>query len=435
MEVNLDSLDDSQDQAARCVSPSRKHFSRKNFYFLFLLSFLLPQIVWGISLFFSRTTTTRPIVLSGLFFSLVGVLSILLLTRGWERKMQRSVSALVQAKLQHLKTGTIQEGEGQIEHLHQEIRHLHQFLEESQRGYEHQIDLLQSSAAKSKLRAEECAYEIENKSEDLRRLTIAMEEMGRDFERQMDEQRRTTEGILEGIHHKERVLHDYQLTITEQRKVIEKKQRYIAQLEGKVKDLMYEIRSLLQLEEPLSSSSASSLVYHDDSLQEISLMPLQGENSTYDLSLQLQRYIQMAQHFTGIDHLGYVNGQSPRFLDISFESYAIDQRRLFDTFRDETVGIIFVYSLKEERFLFINNLVRTVLGWSSEKFMKDFSHLIEMGYPEWNQALAKISSLKEAQLRLLIRSKTGEEILCQCFMGLVSQGPFVNHVIGILAPV
>ena len=49
---------------------------------------------------------------------------------------------------------------------------------------------------------------------------------------------------------KESLISEYQRTIAEQRAILEKKQRHIAQLEAKVRDQLFEIRSLLQLEVP-----------------------------------------------------------------------------------------------------------------------------------------------------------------------------------------
>lgn len=413
--------------------------SRKNFYLFLLSFFLLPQFTLVAAAIFSQKET-QALFLTGLLISAFALVAIVLLLRKWERKMQLSVTSLVQAKLQHLNADSKIQEEHQFDHYKHQIEELQKMFEESQRGYEHQIDLLHSSIAKSKQQADELYFELERKEKEVRQITLTLEGVKKEMASQMEHQLHTHREIEEALSHKESLLSEYNHTISEQRMVIEKKQRYIAKLEGKVSDLMYEIRSLLQLEDPVSSSSSPSPSFVDAAVDAVALdeFPETYSSSgatTYDLSIQLQRYIQIAQNFTGAEHLGYVNGKSPRFFDVSFDSYAIDLRRLFDSFREETIGIIFVYSQMEEKFLFINNFVRTVLGWSSEKFMKDFPQLIEMGYPDWYQALAKLPSLKETQVRLVIRSKTGEEILFQCFMGLISQGPFSNHAIGILAPI
>lgn len=412
---------------------TKKFFTRKNFFVALLGCYLLPQLI--LAAFSSSQSNHLSMFLMGAAASASCLGGALFLLKGWERKMQHSVSILVRTKMQHL-TGDsdIQQGH-QLESYQKEIEQLKKYLEDVERGYEHQIDLLQSSTVKSKQYAEELGFDLEKKEEETRHLTLALEEMKRECDDQIEKQAHQLEDIQNALEHKESLLSEYHHTMTEQRMVIEKKQRYIAKLEGKVRDLMYEIRSLLQLEEaPPAGSFPIDMT--DTDFQEISLSSdRQEEVSVYDLSLQLQRYIQKAQNFTGAGHLGYMNGKSPRFSEMSFESYAIDLRRLFDSFREETTGIIFVYSYQEDKFLFVNNFVKSLLGWSAEKFMKDFAQLMTKGFQDWQQALQKLPSLQEEQMAEVgLRAKSGEEILFQCFIGLVSSGPFEGHAIGILYP-
>ncbi len=352
--------------------------------------------------------------------------------------MQRLVGSLVEARLKNLQTTASKQESSQLDAYVHEMELLQKQWAEAQRGYEHQIDLLLSSSAKSKATVEEMMHELKEKVDQEHKLNLALEETEKQFRRLQEETELLEGQFQETLRQKESLLSEYQKTMSEQRMVIEKKQRYIGKLEAKVRDLMYEIRSLLQLEEPPASPLLTSpLIEVMDGGNEKRSAPFLSpsqEVSSYDLSLQLQRYLQLAQNFTGADHFGTGSGKSARYLDLSFESYAIDLRRLFDRLRDETTGIIFVYSQTEGRFLFINNLVKNYLGWSADKFMKDFPQLIEAGYPDWSQALARLPASRESQLRLVLRSKSGEEILFQCFMGIVSQGPFLNHVIGILSP-
>ena len=346
----------------------------------------------------------------------------------WEQKMKRSVSELLKAKMEHLKQPH------EIKAYQEERDYLKTQLEEARRGYEHQIDLLQSSVAKSKEAVYQLNLEMDKKLEEMRIAYLEFEDLRQEYHRLENDYQKAREESGRQLKHKESLINEYQRTISEQRMIIEKKQRYITQLEGKVRDLMYEIRSLLQLEEP---SRETKLPLLDPSKQEMIdyyLPTSNQENTVYDLSLQLQRYIEKTENLTGANHLGYIGGKSPRFPDMSLDNYAIDRRRLFDSFRDEMTGIVFIYSQVEKKFLFVNHYLKTLLGWSPEKFMKDFPHLVLKGFPEWQNALVETLSMKETQTGLTIQSKSGEQSHFNCQMGLVSKGPFVDHVIGILAP-
>jgi len=264
-------------------------------------------------------------------------------------------------------------------------------------------------------------------------LILKMEELQSEYERFREEALLLEKEWQTKLIHKESLLADYKRTITEQRGVIGKKQRYISKLEEKVQDLLYEIRQLLHIENP-PLHLPEAVVDTPPEDMDLFLLNSPQESSSYDFSKQLHRYIRLAETFTGVSHLGYVGGKTPRFLDLSWDSYAIDLRRLFDSFREETVGIVFIYSKGEDKFLFVNNMVKSLLGWGAEKFMKDFHILIEMGASEWKKALEHVVSMKECQFNMSLQNKIGDELLFQCFLGYIAQGPFTSHLIGMLIP-
>ncbi len=409
-------------------------FSRNNFYLLLIGCYLLPLfVIVGYALSFSDTGEARTLFIAALLSAFAGICGGLYLLRLFENRMQHSVAALVREKLAHLPTP---QEENLLTSYQEKVRELHTYIEELRRGYEHQIDLLQSSTAKSKEKVEELNLEMDRKLEEMRSAYLEYEDVRKDYERLYEDYGRFRHDSREELKHKDSLLSEYQHTISEQRMILEKKQRYVGKLEGKVRDLMYEIRSLLQLEEsPLSPTSPPlvELSDHESNSEEYYLPPT--EKGPYDLSLLLSRYRERAEKFTGVDHLGYMGGKSPRFLDMSLDSYAIDLRRLFDTFRDETSGILFVYSQLEEKLLFVNNYIKTILGWSPEKFIKEFPELVETGHAELENALTQIHTIKESELSLTLRSKAGDNIPFHCFIGAIASGPFVNHVIGILSPI
>ncbi|MCH9627745.1 MAG: hypothetical protein S4CHLAM2_13880 [Chlamydiales bacterium] len=400
----MESQVESQDLQAE---PQKRGFtlSRNHFYLLLLATLLLPAVV----------VTCYGAEVRGIFF--VALLSLMsaggggwYLLRLWEMKMQRSVSKLVKARLAQTSLSSSEE----------RIALLHKELHETRRGYEHQMDLLQSSVAKSKEDVHQLNLEMDKKLEEMRIAYLEFEDLRKEYHRLEEEYAHAKLENQKQVKHRESLNSEYQRTIAEQRMILEKKQGYITKLEGKVHDLMYEIRSLLQLEETSNEPSVSTA--------EDYLALSQGANTPYDLSLQLQRYVEKAEEQTGMEHLG---GKSPRFLDLA-DSYAVDRRGLFDCFSNETAGIIYILSLSEKKFLFVNPHVKALLGWSPEKFMKEFSRIVASGYPEWKKALASAGQGQEGQAHVVFQTKSGEKKDLMCVMGLIAKGPFSNHIMGIL---
>lgn len=291
---------------------------------------------------------------------------------------------------------------------------------------------LQTAPTDSENRAKEEVHrlhlEMDKKLEEMRCTYHEFEDLKKEYHRLEEEMIHLKEQSQKELKHKELLLSEYQKTISEQRKIIEKKQSYISQLETKVRDLMYEIRNLLQLD----SSSKDGLNINEQAMIDSFLLPAPLPHTPYDFSLQLHKYIEKAENLTGVDHLSYAKGKSPRFLDLTLESYAIDRRRLFECFKDETAGILFIYSPVDKNFLFVSSLVKSLTGWGPEKFMKEFPRLAVKGYFDWEEALLKTKMFKESATKLVIMDKAGHPKPFECYMGMISKGPFSQHVFGIL---
>jgi hypothetical protein len=353
-----------------------------------------------------------------------------LLLQLWEKKMQRSVAKIVQTKMDQMgKSSAIDAGA--LSHYQDEITRLASELEASKVSHEHQVNLMQSSVAKSKEETRLLHLEMEKKLEEIRLAYLEFEDLRKEYKRLEEDTACVLSESQKDIQHKDSLIAEYQKTISEQRMILEKKQRYIAKLEGKVRDLMYEIRSLLQLEVPRKELQA--LHIEDEKLLDKFLFtPL--AKTPYDYSVQLHRCVENAENLTGSDHLGLRKSEPPRFLELSPDSYTIDRRRFFDHLKDETGGDVFVYSLVERKFAFVHPSIKTIIGWGHEKFIKEFASLVANGYKEWNEALSKIKMVREAAVRLSIYQKSGASKIFDCYMNKVSKGPFAQHVIGIFVP-
>lgn len=208
--MNMEELSEEMHRKKRASS---FFITRKMFYGSLLACASLPYlfVILHLPVLFSLPLT----ILGGAF-----LLSV------WEKKMRASVSALVRAKVATLDTSVLKEKE-----------------------YEHQIEILERSSAQAKEKIEELNCEMDRKLAEVRSTYLEYDDISKEYNRLQEELKALQIETQEQLRNKEALLGDYQHTIAEQRNIIEKKQRYIFKLEEKVRDLMYEIRSLLQLEE------------------------------------------------------------------------------------------------------------------------------------------------------------------------------------------
>lgn len=292
------------------------------------------------------------------------------------------------------------------------------------------------------------SQELDGRDTAIRTLKEELEEL-RQKSIDLDEQVKSSH--MEASH-KESLLQDYQQTIGEQRSIIDKKQQYISRLEAQVQDLNYEVKTLLKLGDlsmggspgvmeaqsggdsahPAMNVFQGTAVQNPDLDAMMEALPVSSEKKVhthYDAAVHLQKFLEQAKKLTGASHLG---GKSSRFLDLSVDSYAIDLRRLFDSFRNETSCAVLFYSPGENRVLFVNDQIKGMLGWSPEKFVKDFDALVGASHAEWRHAIRLLDSQGEAQTRLTIKNKDGEEALLHCYLGKIASGAFEKHVIGVL---
>lgn len=245
-----------------------------------------------------------------------------------------------------------------------------------------------------------------------------------------------------------------QQIIEDQRSEVERRQEQISQLDTKVHDLSYEIKTLLYLHETEASPLPPSFLKVDDSTKSLLTKVVSGKvdnpqphtlqeesegeaisvenqiNTPAEAVLLMRKCINTAQKLTGAN---YYNNEASRFREFSSSHYTIDQRRLFDSLRSETSGLILVYSQKEHKLLFANNQTKHLLGYGPEKFVSDFSSYLQE-LPDWKKGLSLLSTAPESQTRLLAKTKHGQEIILNCHLGVIPTGLFRNYVICVLYP-
>jgi hypothetical protein len=243
------------------------------------------------------------------------------------------------------------------------------------------------------------------------------------------------------------LLSDHTQTISQQRSVIEGKQDYILKLENKVRDQAYEIKTLLRLDPQEGGDAAVQthtahpvLQVFEDAEQEVpELEPhedptlLSAADSAvqtpYDAAIQLQRCLDIASKMSGAGHL---TSRGRRDALLPTDSFAIDMRRLWESYKGESSCTIFVYSPSEEKLLFCNEQVKALLGWGPDTFVKKFDALVDEGWAEWKHALADLKVDTPTQCRLLLKTESRGNLLVQCHLGLIPTGAFAGNIVGIV---
>lgn len=220
-----------------------------------------------------------------------------------------------------------------------------------------------------------------------------------------------------------------QIRIDDQQEEQKKLHEQIEQLNCKVNDLTYEIRTLISL------NDEAAPIKHPNSIKSSEEHRSQGETNKHqaltrsDASLLLKRCINTAQKITGSIYHG---SESSRYRNYTPTLSTIDLRRLYDSLRLENEALIIVYSPKEQKFLFANQQSKSLLGWSPDKLIQGFPSLIQDGLEEWENAVRTLSSQPESKLRLLIKTKMGDDLYIECHLSLIPMGLFKHYIIGVM---
>jgi hypothetical protein len=120
--------------------------------------------------------------------------------------------------------------------------------QEVRQEIEHLADLLTASQQQCETLGEELHRE-QRILEALKREKEKFEVQAMQFQHMLDSQKESSNEDLQG---KETLIEEYQLTITDQRTVIEKKQQLITQLEVEIRDLRYELKTLVDISDQVA---------------------------------------------------------------------------------------------------------------------------------------------------------------------------------------
>lgn len=303
---------------------------------------------------------------------------------------------------------------------------------------ENDLKLIQQNLSFTEQKLVEALSEVQLKNDEMQKLNKDNLRYQRQAELVLQELAQYKLSSQNQIEKHEKLVTDSQQTIAEQRALLEKKQQQVSQLEQKVRDLTYEIKTLLQLAEIGSLTSSEETVQEipiknngesESSFGELSISSDKQVHSFEEATIQLKRCIDIAQKITGASHYNHSNS---RFRDLPVDNYTLDLRRLFDCLRSENACAVFFYSQKENKILFANNQTKGMLGWNPEKFVQNFTDIIQQSQENWRTGLSQLSLKNESKFTLLMKSKAGQEIPIECLLGIIPTGIFRNHVIGVL---
>lgn len=232
--------------------------------------------------------------------------------------------------------------------------------------------------------------------------------------------------LQDSVDKKESILSEYRSTLKDQRLVIEKKQEEVNVLQIKINDLKYEVENLLKLKnEPIESEK------HWLAQPEISDSEKNHQTRSLLKSVEgkLNHYAKLAIELNQSN----LFSNSPSLLaNFGLSHLAIDQRRFFDCLQSEEEDVVVVYSKPEKRFIFISQQIRDLLGYSSDKCQRDFMSFIQKGSEFLQQAFDHEAYSEAASIPLLMKTKSGKDVLTHCQLKEISQGTFKNHILGIL---
>lgn len=422
------------------------------------LFYLFPVL-----LFLWYSTTLKPGINAwialpiGILLSVVGAIFLILKMCQWEGVILEEVDLLAYSKAQLLQQRSQQQQQPQT---HNPISVQH----DEEPPLWHPSTVEDAVYTQVELENKQLQHALHHQEKQLDELNNQLQQSQQDQEalRYQAEQIRQElffyqQTAREQLKQKEQLLEEQGQTIYELRNSLEKSQQQVTRLEGSVADLTYEIKTLLQVSEmehapqPASIKSKDtplpipapnpSFVIHtsvppppyplektETSVRDFSGITTQASHTSQEASLQLKRCLDIAQKLTAATHFSMAS----RFRDLPLENnFALDQRRLYESLRSETASMVLLFSMKDDQLLFVNNLSKTMLGWSPERFIQDFPEIIQPSQAEWKKAINTLATQPEVHLQLTLKTKTGQDQKVLCHLGAVPSGVFKNHAIAV----
>jgi hypothetical protein len=402
---------------------------------LVLLFYLTPVLFFaGYAIWLLPPAKSWPIISFGLlttaFFSLIFIVLLFKLERSSPEKETPSITQL----------DFMEEKEPKVTSI--ELPLSYEGLESSLHPVKDpgkQMNLLETALRESQEEKNKYLIDYESKLQELKMLADLKEQLEAKVQQTAQDFSDYKLFTEEQLRQKQLQIQSLQQMMEEQRGEMEKRQDQIFQLDTKVHDLSYEIKTLLYLNEDekdkIPTGSSKTILENfkvGASAFDSSLLQEKFIRTAAEGNALLNKCLQMAQKFTGGN---YHATETSRYREFTSSNFAIDQRRLYDGLRSEKEGLVLLYSPKEGKLIFSNQQSKILLGWSPDQFAIHFHQIIQEGYSDWKRGIAQLSATPESQIRLLARNKNGQEVMLSCHLGTIPSGLFRNHVIGVLYPI
>ena len=407
-----------------------------------ILAYLAPI------LFFSGYATTQmsldkswTLLMGGLLLAVCGACFLILKMWQWEQRTWAEIDTLGFSRNSTAIASSFA--------THQDVTDLY----EEEEPIEAIDDLSPAGPSKLELELEASHEEVTSLKKLLEETTQLLEEETNErvsLQKQIEQLREEfsfyQESSREQLNQKDELLGEYVQTISDLRGNMDNKQQKISKLQSSVDDLTYEVKTLLQISDFEPPKPRASKNHSSNSSQFVqgSLFSSNGETrpkpapaptgpkapqEQIQAGNQLKRCIDLAQKITGASHF-----EVSKVQEWSPGSFTIDQRRLFDSLRSETEGLIIVYSPREDKILFTNHMSKELLGYSGDRFTHDFFSLIQEGAHSWREAVQSLRDRQGAQAEIVMTARSGSLVPLHCSLGVIPTGLFKGNVIGVLVP-
>ncbi|WP_100934395.1 hypothetical protein [Candidatus Chlamydia corallus] len=377
-------------------------------YFLPVVALLLPLVCYPF-------LSINQKIYGYFVFTTISSLGWFLALRRRENQLKTAAVQLLQTKIRKLTENN--EGLRQIRASLEERQQESAQLQIQSQKLKNNLFHLQGLFMKTKGENQKLETLLAHRTEENRCLKMQVDSLIQECSEKTEDVQALNRELAETLAYQQALNDEYQATFAEQRNMLDKRQVYIGKLENKVQDLMYEIRNLLQLESDMAEnilSQESSAVTGDISLQlssELKKIAFKAENIEAASSLTASRYLHT---------------------DTSLHNYSLECRQLFDSLREENLGMLFVYARQSQRAVFANALFKMWTGYCVEDFLKFGSDIVISGGKQWMEDLH--SSREECSGRLVIKTRShGHLPFRYCLMAL-NKGPLCYHVLGVLYP-
>lgn len=386
------------------------HYVLKHYYYFFpLTASLFPLILFS---YFSKFPWGYPYFVV-VFSSSIGWFLVIICK---ERQLKAAASHLLQTKIRKI----IEKDEG----LRKVCASVEEGRQESLRLRSHnqklsnQLLLARNAFIKTKTESQQWEVLTSQLKEENQCLRLQLDALSQEHKEKEEERQRLHRELADALTYQQVLNEEYQATFEEQHNMLDIRQSYIGKLEAKVQDLMCEIRNLLQLDSAAigsfpKKSLPSSKDLPSQLLLELKKIAFKVENTEAASSLTASRYIRS---------------------ESSVRNYSLECRQLFDSLREESLGMLFVYSPHAKRAVFANSLFKVWTGHGIEDFFAMDEDIVVSGLSRWEADL-RIQDRKERSGKLVIKTKNHGHAPFYYCLTVLHKGPLHNHVLGVLHPV